>query len=63
MDTQKLVSLVNVTALVAIMLSMGLRVTIADVIAAARSFRRVTIGVIANYVLVPAVTLLLLELG
>ncbi len=62
MDTQKLVSLINVTALVAIMLSMGLQVTIADVIAAARSARRVTLGLIANYVLVPAVTLLLLEL-
>ena len=62
MDTQKLVSLVNVTALVVIMLSMGLQVTIADVIAAARSARRVTLGLIANYVLVPAVTLLLLEL-
>jgi bile acid:Na+ symporter, BASS family len=62
MDTQKLVSLINVVALVAIMLSMGLQVTIADVVGSARSSGRVSLGLIGNYVLVPAVTVLLLGL-
>ncbi|HEX4589000.1 MAG TPA: bile acid:sodium symporter, partial [Gemmataceae bacterium] len=62
MDTQQLVSLINVTALVVIMFSMGLQVTIADVVASARAAGRVTLGLLANYVLVPGVTLLLLRL-
>jgi BASS family bile acid:Na+ symporter len=61
-DTQKLVSLINVTALVAIMLSMGLQVTVADLVASARSVGRVALAVIGNFVLVPALTLLLLGL-
>jgi BASS family bile acid:Na+ symporter len=56
------VSLINVTALVVIMLSMGLQVTVADVAASARSPGRVALGLIANYLLVPAVTVGLLRL-
>jgi BASS family bile acid:Na+ symporter len=61
-DTQRLVSLVNVTALVVIMVSMGLRVTFAQVAASARSQGRVLLAVAANYALVPAVTVGLLAL-
>jgi BASS family bile acid:Na+ symporter len=62
LDTQKVVSLINLVALVTIMLSMGLQVTIAAVIASARSGRRVALGLIANYLLVPVLALVLLEL-
>jgi BASS family bile acid:Na+ symporter len=61
-DTQKLISLINVTALVAIMLSMGLQVTVADLFASVRSVGRVMLAVIGNYLLVPAFTLVLLGL-
>ncbi|HEY1376611.1 MAG TPA: bile acid:sodium symporter [Gemmataceae bacterium] len=61
MTTQQVVGLVNVTALAAIMLSIGLQVTVAAVVAAARSAGRVALGVAANFVLVPAVTLGLLR--
>jgi bile acid:Na+ symporter, BASS family len=62
MDTQRWVSLINVAALVTIMFSMGLQVTIAAVAASARSAGRVTLGLIANYLLVPVLTLGLMEL-
>jgi BASS family bile acid:Na+ symporter len=61
-DTQRLVGLINVTALVAIMLAMGLQVTVAAVAASARAAGRVALGLAANYVLVPAATLALLYL-
>jgi BASS family bile acid:Na+ symporter len=60
-DTQALTSLINVTALVVIMVSMGLQVTIADVAASGRSTGRVALGMVANYVLVPAFTIVLLH--
>ena len=60
MDTPSLITLLNVTALVTIMLSMGLQVKFEDVLASARPARRLVLGLLANYVLVPAVTLGLL---
>jgi bile acid:Na+ symporter, BASS family len=60
-DTQRLVSLLNVAALVTIMLSMGLQVTIPAVLASARSARLLLQGLLANYVAVPLVTMGLLD--
>jgi BASS family bile acid:Na+ symporter len=60
LNTARLISLLNVTALVMIMLSMGLQVKLADVLASARSPRLLVLGVFANYMLMPAVTLGLL---
>jgi BASS family bile acid:Na+ symporter len=57
-----LIALLNVTALVTIMLSMGLQVTIPAVLASARPARRLLLGLLANYVVVPVVTLGLLSL-
>lgn len=62
MDTASLISLVNVTALVTIMLSMGLQVKWQAVMASTRPVLLVALGLFANYVLVPAVTLGLLYL-
>lgn len=62
MDTSKLISLLNVTALVAIMLSMGLRVRFADLLASARLARLLALSLLANYVLVPLATVALLYL-
>jgi BASS family bile acid:Na+ symporter len=59
-DTARWISWLNLTALVAIMLSMGLQVNIQAVLASARPARRVALGLLANYLLVPAVTLGLL---
>jgi BASS family bile acid:Na+ symporter len=59
-DTPSLITLLNVTALVTIMLSMGLQVEFEDVLASARPARLLVLGLLANYVLVPAVTLGLL---
>ncbi|HEX4592294.1 MAG TPA: hypothetical protein VH120_20330, partial [Gemmataceae bacterium] len=61
MDAQKLVSLINLVALVALMLSMGLRVSIGEVAASARSAGRVGLGLVANYLLFPVATLGLLD--
>jgi BASS family bile acid:Na+ symporter len=61
-DTQGLVTLLNITALVTIMLSMGLQVRFEAVIASTRPVLPVVLGLVANYVLVPAVTLGLLRL-
>jgi predicted Na+-dependent transporter len=49
-------SLLNVTALVAIMLSMGMKVTLESLLSSARRWRLLVLGLIANYVIVPAVT-------
>lgn len=54
------IKLLNVTALIAIMLSIGLTVTFDQVLASARQFRQVVLGVLANFVLVPLVTVGLL---
>jgi BASS family bile acid:Na+ symporter len=59
-DVARLTAVLNMTALATIMLSMGLRVGFAEVMASARPARRLVLGLLANYVLVPAVTLGLL---
>ena len=61
MDAARWISWLNLTALVTIMLSMGLQVNIPAVLASARPARRVALGLLANYLLVPAVTLGLLS--
>jgi BASS family bile acid:Na+ symporter len=60
MDTAILIKLLNVTALMAIMLSIGLKVTFKQVIASARRIRPVVLACGANFVLVPLVTVGLL---
>jgi bile acid:Na+ symporter, BASS family len=55
------IKLLNVVALMAIMLAMGLQVKFDAVMASTRPVRRVLLGLVANYVLVPIVTLLLLQ--
>lgn len=57
-----LVKLLTVTALISMMLSMGLKVRVEDVAASIRKRRVVVAGLIANYLLVPAVTIALLYL-
>jgi bile acid:Na+ symporter, BASS family len=57
-----LVKVLTVTALIAMMLSMGLKVRIEEVAASIRQRRLVVAGLVANYVLVPAVTIALLYL-
>jgi bile acid:Na+ symporter, BASS family len=61
-DIPSLINLLNVTALVTIMLSMGMQVRFEAVVASARRTRLLVLGLLANYVLVPAVTLGLLFL-
>ncbi|MFL5339573.1 MAG: bile acid:sodium symporter family protein [Gemmataceae bacterium] len=61
MNTASLVSLLNVTALVTIMLAMGLQVKFKAVTASVRPVHRVALGLLANYGLVPAVTVGLLS--
>jgi BASS family bile acid:Na+ symporter len=56
------IGVLNVTALAAIMLSMGLQVRVQDVWAAARPVRLVALCLLANYVLVPIAVLALLTL-
>jgi BASS family bile acid:Na+ symporter len=60
-DTPKLVALLNLTALVTIMLSMGLQVNFTDVLDSARSARLLALGLLANYFMVPIATLGLLH--
>jgi BASS family bile acid:Na+ symporter len=62
MATSTVIRLLNVTALVALMLSMGMQVTIAELLATTRRPRLVALGVIANYALIPAVTVALILL-
>ena len=62
MNTATVVALLNVTALVAIMLAMGMQVKFEAVTASFRPVHRVGLGLIANYALVPAVTVVLLYL-
>lgn len=59
MDVTKLLTLAG---LVGVMLSMGMKVKVADVLASARQPLPVGLGLLANFVLVPAVTLGLLYL-
>jgi BASS family bile acid:Na+ symporter len=62
LDTAALITLLNVIALVAIMLAMGMQVKFQAVTASVRPVHRVALGMLANYVLVPAVTVGLLVL-
>jgi BASS family bile acid:Na+ symporter len=61
MDTPALIKLLNVVALIAIMLAIGLKVTFSQVMKSARHIRLVILGIIANFVLVPLVTVGLLR--
>lgn len=60
MTTANIVVLLNVTALATIMLAMGMQVKFTAVRDSVRPIYRVVLGLIANYGLVPAVTVLLL---
>jgi BASS family bile acid:Na+ symporter len=60
MNLLDLISLLTVTALAAMMLSMGLRVTFETALASVRSVRLVALGLTANYLFVPVVTVALL---
>jgi BASS family bile acid:Na+ symporter len=62
MNASNPISLLNATALVTMMFSMGLRVGGEELLASARPVRRLVLGLIANYALVPAVTLGLVHL-
>jgi bile acid:Na+ symporter, BASS family len=57
-----LVNIINLTALVTIMLSMGMQVRFEAVVASANPLKRVALGLLANFVIVPAVTVGLLHL-
>jgi BASS family bile acid:Na+ symporter len=61
-DTTRLIALLNVTALVAMMLSMGMQVRIDAVVASARQTRLLSLGLLANYALMPAITVAMLRL-
>jgi BASS family bile acid:Na+ symporter len=56
MDLATPVRLLTVGGLVAMMLSMGLKVNLDEVLASSRKPRQAALGVLANFVLVPAVT-------
>jgi BASS family bile acid:Na+ symporter len=56
MNILVLVKLLNITALMAIMLAIGFRVKVEEVIASARHIRLVVLALVANFVLVPLVT-------
>jgi BASS family bile acid:Na+ symporter len=60
MDAAVLIRVLNVAALVAIMLSIGMRVSHTQVAASARRVRLVASAVLANFVLVPFITAFLL---
>jgi BASS family bile acid:Na+ symporter len=60
MDLATFTNLLIVAALMAVMLSMGLKVEFAEVVAAARQTRLVLLALLANFVLVPLVTVVLL---
>jgi BASS family bile acid:Na+ symporter len=62
MNASNPIAILNATALVTMMLSMGLRVGGKELLASARPARRLVLGLIANYALVPAVALGLLNL-
>ena len=62
MDTSAIVAILNVTALVTIMFSMGLEVKFEAVTGSVRPVHRVALSLLANYLLVPAITVGLLLL-
>ena len=61
MNASNLIAILNAAALVTMMLSMGLRVGSDQLLASARPARRLVLGLVVNYALVPAVTLGLLR--
>jgi BASS family bile acid:Na+ symporter len=61
MNVSSLIAILNATALVVMMLAMGLSVGGKELLESARPPHRLILGVIANYALVPAVTLALLH--
>jgi BASS family bile acid:Na+ symporter len=62
MPIEKLINLLVLVTLIQLMFTIGLGVTIKDVIAVATNLRLVASAAVANYLLVPAVTLFLLWL-
>jgi BASS family bile acid:Na+ symporter len=60
MKTTILIKLLNVTALVIMMLSIGMKVSFQQVLASARDIRAVVSSILANFVLVPLITVGLL---
>ncbi len=60
MNTHLLIKVLNIGALLAMMLSIGMTVKIEQVIASARNVRLVVLAVLANFALVPLVTVGLL---
>jgi len=62
MNPARLVQLLTLAGLMAIMLSMGLKVKIEEVTASTRKPRPVVLALVANFLLVPAVTIALLYL-
>jgi BASS family bile acid:Na+ symporter len=56
MDLALFVDWLTLVGLIAIMLAMGLRVTIAEVMASARQTRLILLALAANFILVPALT-------
>jgi BASS family bile acid:Na+ symporter len=59
-DAETVIKLLNITALVALMISIGMTVKVQEVAASARHLGLATLGVIANYALIPAATVGLL---
>ncbi len=62
MNPVVLVKSLTLAGLIAVMLSMGLKVKFADIVTSASNVRLVVMGLLANYVLMPAVTIGLLYL-
>ena len=62
MNASKAIAILNASSLVTMMLSMGLRVGVGELFASARPARRLVLGLIANFALLPAATLGLLRL-
>ena len=62
MDTATLIKLLNVAALMAIKLAMGMQGKFGAVMGSTRPLRRLVLCLFANYVMVPAVTVGLLYL-
>jgi BASS family bile acid:Na+ symporter len=62
MDAAVIVKILTVAGLIAIMLSMGFNVRFEEVVASIRQPRLIFLGLVANFVLVPIVTIVLLYL-
>lgn len=62
MSTDTIISLLNISALVLMMISMGLSVSFKEIVASARKTRLVAVGLLANFVVVPLIIIGLLIL-